>query len=57
MALNIQALVYQFARGMQNFIYLVGDIETKEAYVVDCCWDYGGIAKVGAGSGVTGKSL
>jgi hypothetical protein len=42
----MQALVYRFARGMQNFIYLIGDVETQQALVVDCCWDYEGIVKV-----------
>jgi hypothetical protein len=48
----MQALVYRFARGMQNFIYLIGDVETRQALVVDCCWDYEGIVKVHMGMDV-----
>jgi glyoxylase-like metal-dependent hydrolase (beta-lactamase superfamily II) len=28
---------------MANLIYLIGDVSTRECYVVDPCWDVGGI--------------
>ena len=30
---------------MQNFIYLIGDMRTREAVIVDCCWDFEGALK------------
>jgi hydroxyacylglutathione hydrolase len=32
-----------FAREMANFVYLVGDEETRECMVVDPAWDVGGV--------------
>lgn len=34
------------ARSMANFIYLIGDTETRECVVVDPAWDIDGILKV-----------
>ena len=31
------------ARQMQNLIYLIGDLSTRQCYVVDACWDAKGI--------------
>ncbi|KNC84896.1 hypothetical protein SARC_02904 [Sphaeroforma arctica JP610] len=30
---------------MQNFIYIIADAKTREAYVVDICWDVPGVLK------------
>eukprot|EP00123_Amoebidium_parasiticum_P020087 comp41630_c0_seq1/m.47447 comp41630_c0_seq1/g.47447 ORF comp41630_c0_seq1/g.47447 comp41630_c0_seq1/m.47447 type:complete len:386 (-) comp41630_c0_seq1:3-1160(-) len=42
----ILSLVYQFARSMANFIYVVGDAKTRECVVVDLCWDMDSVLKV-----------
>lgn len=34
------------ARSMANFIYLIGDRETKECVVVDPAWDVEGLLKI-----------
>ncbi|MEC8957247.1 MAG: MBL fold metallo-hydrolase, partial [Nitrospinota bacterium] len=34
------------ARSMGNFVYLIGDINTRECMVVDPAWDIDGILKV-----------
>ena len=34
------------ARSMANFLYLIGDQETRECVVVDPAWDIDGILKV-----------
>lgn len=39
----IKKLVYEFARGMQNIVYVVGDRESRECVIVDACWDADGI--------------
>jgi len=38
---------------MQNYVYLVGDPETREAAVVDAAWDIDAILDVAAKDGVT----
>lgn len=42
----VQSLIYQFARSMENFIYIIADSVTKEALVVDLCWDMDGVLKI-----------
>lgn len=42
----IKRLVYEFARGMQNIVYIVGDRRSKECIIVDACWDVDGILEV-----------
>ena len=39
------------ARHMQNFVYLLGDRETREALVVDPAWDVDGIVNAAAADG------
>ncbi|KAJ2882881.1 hypothetical protein FB639_002293 [Coemansia asiatica] len=39
----IRAAVFRFAQGMQNFVYLVADAQTRKCVVVDACWDVDGI--------------
>ncbi|MDH3256568.1 MAG: MBL fold metallo-hydrolase, partial [Nitrospinota bacterium] len=34
------------ARSMANFIYLIGDRETRECVVVDPAWDVDGLLKI-----------
>lgn len=41
----IEQMVFSFAKQMANFIYLVGDADTRECVVVDGCWDVDGIKK------------
>lgn len=41
------------ARGMANFIYLIGDPETRECVVVDPAWDVEGLLKVVEDDGMT----
>lgn len=38
----------QMATGMQNFAYLVGDLDTRQCAVVDPAWDIGGIIDAAA---------
>jgi glyoxylase-like metal-dependent hydrolase (beta-lactamase superfamily II) len=38
---------------MQNYVYLVGDLETREAAVVDAAWDIDAILDVAARDGMT----
>ncbi|KAL1508548.1 hypothetical protein AB1Y20_004647 [Prymnesium parvum] len=40
---QLEALVFGAAKQMSNLIYLVGDLTTRECYVVDACWDCKGI--------------
>ncbi|KAJ1883181.1 hypothetical protein H4R99_000877 [Coemansia sp. RSA 1722] len=42
----IRAAVFRFAQGMQNFVYLVADAQTRKCVVVDACWDVDGILAV-----------
>ena len=39
----METMLFSFANQMQNYIYLVGDRDTGEAFVVDGCWDTNGI--------------
>ncbi|PJF19437.1 Sti1p [Paramicrosporidium saccamoebae] len=39
----IKKLVYEFARGMQNIVYAVGDTTKRECLIFDACWDSDGI--------------
>lgn len=41
----IKRLIYEFARGMQNIVYAIGDVRSKECVIVDACWDADGIMK------------
>jgi hydroxyacylglutathione hydrolase len=41
------------AAGMQNFVYLVGDLDARECVVVDPAWDVEGIVAVAAADGMT----
>ena len=41
------------AQQMANFVYLVADAATKQAAVVDACWDCAGVAKIAEGLGLT----
>jgi len=38
-----QKKVWEFAKGMKNFVYLVVDARSKKALVIDGCWDVDGI--------------
>jgi hydroxyacylglutathione hydrolase len=38
----------QVATAMQNFVYLVGDADARECYVVDPAWDIAGILDIAA---------
>ncbi|KAJ1897854.1 hypothetical protein LPJ66_003115, partial [Kickxella alabastrina] len=42
----IRASIFRFAQGMQNFIYLIADEESRKCVVVDACWDVDGILAV-----------
>ncbi|KAJ1965170.1 hypothetical protein GGI12_000946 [Dipsacomyces acuminosporus] len=42
----IRSKIFEFAVGMQNFIYLIADIETRKCVVLDACWDVDGIIAV-----------
>ena len=45
MSAIVEMQVFQAAKQMQNFIYLVGDAKTRECVVVDACWDVEGIVE------------
>ncbi|KAI9351384.1 beta-lactamase-like protein, partial [Obelidium mucronatum] len=49
----IQNALFDFARNMRNFIYFVGDKESREVMVVDACWDIDGILKIAAAEKLT----
>ncbi|KAJ2537214.1 hypothetical protein EV175_006746, partial [Coemansia sp. RSA 1933] len=42
----IRSRIFEFAAGMQNYIYLIADAETRKCVVVDACWDVDGILAV-----------
>ncbi|ORX71815.1 Metallo-hydrolase/oxidoreductase [Linderina pennispora] len=42
----IRSKIFEFAVGMQNYIYLVVDSDTRKCIVVDACWDVDGILAV-----------
>lgn len=42
----------QMATGMQNFAYLIGDLDTRECAVVDPAWDIDGIVDAAAADGM-----
>ncbi|KAJ2725051.1 hypothetical protein GGI07_001519 [Coemansia sp. Benny D115] len=42
----IRAGIFRFAQGMQNFVYLIADEESRKCVVVDACWDVDGILAV-----------
>ncbi|KAG5191865.1 beta-lactamase-like protein [Tribonema minus] len=44
----VVATINGYAKQMQNFIYLVGDLATRECVVVDACWDVDGVLAVAA---------
>jgi len=48
-----EGLVFGAAAQMKNLIYLVGDLTSRECYVVDACWDPQGIAAVAASHKMT----
>ncbi|KAJ3189762.1 hypothetical protein HDU85_000046 [Gaertneriomyces sp. JEL0708] len=41
----IQNMIYEYAKQMRNFIYLIENNASKECLVVDACWDIDGILK------------
>ncbi|KAJ3240267.1 hypothetical protein HDU78_002370 [Chytriomyces hyalinus] len=41
----VQNMIFDFAMQMRNFVYIVGNAETREVAVVDPCWDIDGIIK------------
>lgn len=43
----------QMAAGMQNFAYLVGDLDARECVVVDPAWDVDGLVAAAAADGMT----
>lgn len=42
----IRKIVYEFARGMQNIVYVIGDKNRQECMIVDACWDSDGILEI-----------
>jgi hydroxyacylglutathione hydrolase len=38
-----QSIIFQVAKSMVNFQYLIGDAVTKDVAVIDACWDIDGI--------------
>ncbi|KAI9503484.1 beta-lactamase-like protein [Coemansia spiralis] len=42
----IRAKIFEFAVGMQNYVYLIADADTRKCVVVDACWDVDGILAV-----------
>jgi len=49
------ATTNRVARNMQNFVYLIGDAQTRECLVVDPAWDVAGILRCVADEGYTLK--
>ncbi|KAJ3065908.1 hypothetical protein HK102_007782 [Quaeritorhiza haematococci] len=41
----IQSMIFDYAVQMRNFIYIVGNEESRECVVVDACWDVDGILR------------
>ena len=46
-----QAQVFQMAKGMQNFMYLVGDREARQCVAIDACYDPEGVVAAAASLG------
>jgi len=44
--------VWEFAESMRNFVYLIVDVQAREAMVLDGCWDVDGIFAYAQGLGV-----
>ncbi|KAJ2694522.1 hypothetical protein GGH99_000641 [Coemansia sp. RSA 1285] len=42
----IRSRIFEFAAGMQNYVYLIADTDTRKCIVVDACWDIDGILAV-----------
>lgn len=42
----LKRLIFEFARGMKNLMYLIGDLRARECLIVDACWDADGIIKI-----------
>ncbi|KAJ2868918.1 hypothetical protein GGI22_000575 [Coemansia erecta] len=42
----IRSRIFEFAAGMQNYIYLIADSETRKCVVLDACWDVDGILAI-----------
>ena len=40
-----RAQVYQVAKGMQNFMYALGDRRTGECVIIDACWHPEGVVR------------
>ncbi|RKP14710.1 beta-lactamase-like protein, partial [Piptocephalis cylindrospora] len=42
----IQSRINEAATSMRNFIYLIGDRDTKKCVLIDACWDVNGLLKI-----------
>ncbi|KAJ1916137.1 hypothetical protein IWQ60_008206 [Tieghemiomyces parasiticus] len=49
----IQNKIFDFAKKMRNYIYLIVDRESKQCAIVDACWDVPGIMRVIKKEGLT----
>ncbi|KAJ3049548.1 hypothetical protein HK097_009465 [Rhizophlyctis rosea] len=49
----IQNLIFDYAIQMRNFIYVIENVASREALVVDACWDVDGILKYCANEKLT----
>lgn len=48
---TVQRKLFEMARSMQNYMYLVGDAQTMECVAVDACYDPEGVAATAADLG------
>ena len=46
-------ILFHIARQMVNYMYVVGDAQTKQAVVVDACWDVDSVMRIAQKDGMT----
>jgi len=42
----IQYILFSYALQMQNYVYILADIKTKQCLLIDACWDIDGILDI-----------
>lgn len=48
----VTKIIQQFAKGLMNIIYVIGDKKSKECMVIDICWDVDAVTKIVAKDGM-----
>ena len=50
---QLDGILFHIARQMVNYMYVVGDAQTKQAVVVDACWDVDSVMRIAQKDGMT----